>query len=111
MKGATATNFRADSLRFDLRRSRTQVLTHAVLKEIGPYLREGHRTERDVYEARLKLFYEQGVEIITDVDRAGLGLPPRGPDGWTGEEIVALEQRRLEILTAPIVMQINKAKD
>jgi hypothetical protein len=45
---------------------------------------------------------EEGVEIITDYTRQEMGLPPLGPDGWTIEEIIALEQKRLEMLTKPI---------
>ncbi len=52
----------------------------------------------DAREALFKLFYESGSEIVTDADRQICGLPPRGPDGWTLEEIVELERRRHEIM-------------
>ena len=42
------------------------------------------------------------VEIVSDFDRQQYGLTPRGPDGWTMEEIVELEKRRLELMFAPM---------
>ena len=57
---------------------------------------------RDLHYELLEAMERHGAEIVSDFDRQEFGLPPRGPDGWTMEEIVALEQRRMEMLTRPI---------
>jgi hypothetical protein len=36
----------------------------------------------------------------------GCMVSPRGPDGWTQEEIIALEGKRLEALTRPLAFTI-----
>ena len=51
----------------------------------------------------MELLHDAGAEIITDYTRAELGLSPRGRDGWTSEEIIALDQRRLDAMTRPIL--------
>jgi hypothetical protein len=96
--------------RQDMRMYRAQSLMHAVLQRIDPYLDPelGNHARRDVYEALLKLFHDEGVDVITDAQRADAGLPPRGPDGWTIEEMMAIEKRRLDILTAPIYAAFPK---
>lgn len=73
------------------------------MQKLSPYLDESQdRVRRDVYKALIELFHDEGVDVITDMTRADAGLPPRGPDGYTLDELVALEKRRLDILTAPI---------
>lgn len=86
--------------RINLRHRRAMSLTSAVLKEIEPFLDYEYR-RRDIYDAIFHLFSQEGVDVLTDYDRQQHGLPPRGPDGWTVEEMMALEQRRLELLTNP----------
>jgi hypothetical protein len=104
---ATAIFLRERDLRMDLRRARTMQLTHAVMQAIEPFIRdEDGRERRDVYEALVRLFNDQGVEILTDFTRAEAGLPPRGPDGWTDAELRALEARRLEVMLRPISMVV-----
>jgi hypothetical protein len=46
--------------------------------------------------------HAEGIEVLTDVDRAMYGLPPRGPAGWTMEEYQALERKRVEAMYAPM---------
>jgi hypothetical protein len=94
--------------RQDLRMLRAQSLMHAVLQRVEPYLDpQQDRARRDVYEALIELFHNEGVDVITDTARADAGLPPRGPDGWTVEEMVALEKRRMDLLTAPLVATLH----
>lgn len=88
--------------RVDARRLRAEVLVHDVLQKLRPYIAEG--SEREVYYALLESFCQQGVEVLTDHVRHELGLRPRGPDGWTADEIMALEQHRLHRLLAPIAV-------
>jgi hypothetical protein len=92
-------------LRIDLRRRRAEVLCHGVMQAIDPYL-DRDASRRDIYEALMKLFHQEGVEVLSDYDRQQYGLPPRGPDGWTVEEIVALEEKRLEMLRRPLTMTV-----
>jgi hypothetical protein len=57
-----------------------------------------------------KLLDDAGAEIITDQTRKEAGLPPRGPDGWTAEELIELERRRMELLMQPISTIYTKEK-
>lgn len=96
------------SMRLNLRRRRSDMLTHEVMRRLERYI------DRDAISAAhsqlRELFEEQGVDILTDYDRKEYGLPPRGPDGWTVEEIVALEQRRLELMYAPMPPMILRTE-
>lgn len=57
-----------------------------------------HLFEQELYDRLSAALNNHGAEIISDYDRQQYGLPPRGPDGWTDEEIIALEKKRLEAL-------------
>ena len=87
--------------RADLRQKRATMLASAVFREIDEYLRDDIR-RNDVFDKLMDIFTQQGVEVLTDYDRQTCGLPPRGPDGWTAEELIALEENRLAALLAPI---------
>jgi len=98
---------RRRSLYPDLRLQRATSLVAAVLQKIDPYLdRQQDRARRDAYEALIELFHSEGVDVITDHDRAAVGLPPRGPSGLTSEEMLAMEKRRLDYLLAPITVRL-----
>lgn len=88
--------------RIQLRQRRAEVMVHGIMREIEPFLRDEPRILRDLYERLLSLFLAEGVEVLTDETRREAGLPPRGPDGWTAEELRALEQARLEALKRPL---------
>jgi hypothetical protein len=45
-----------------------------------------------------------GYEILSDYQRSLLKLPPRGPDGWTVEEVLAWDAYRVASMFKPIVM-------
>ena len=85
--------------RVNLRQLRAQSLAHAIFDAVRPFIDDEHY--RDVMYALEDLFRDKGVEVLTDLDRQQYGLPARGPDGWTAEEIVALEQKRFDALFAP----------
>lgn len=89
----------------DLRRRRAERLVAAIMHEAykNPALDEVYRDMADVL---IKVLSEEGVEVLTDYDREQCGLPARGPDGWTIDEIVALERRRLEVLTRPLTFTV-----
>lgn len=101
---STGTHTLNEIMRNDLRRMRVQPLVYAILEAVRPYLADS-RDERYVHDDLAKLLQEAGAEIITDQMRADLNLPPRGPDGWTNEEIIALERRRLEVMMAPMYVR------
>ena len=92
--------------RTDIRRLRSQQLVAAIMGAVDPFLSDERHAREDAYNALAKLLHSEGAEVITDSLRDEIGLPPRGPDGWTAEEIVALERRRLEMLARPLAMTI-----
>lgn len=96
-----------EMLRPNMRKQRADELTHAILRTIRPFI-DGDR-EEDIYRALDDLLEKHGAEIVTDYTRKEAGLPPRGPDGWTVEEMMALEKRRLELLYAPLSLTVPKA--
>lgn len=94
-----------NNMRTDRRRLRAMALEHAILYIVGKHIRDEDRAHDCMRAISHELFdklYAEGGEIITDTTRAEAGLPPRGPDGWTHEELINLERRRLEIMMAPI---------
>jgi len=99
-----------EMIRFDIRRRRAESLMAAVLSNLYPCIDATHpedlphRITSLVQEAMFEVMFEHGVEVLTDADREAAGLPPRGPHGWTIEELMALERRRLEVLTRPLTM-------
>jgi hypothetical protein len=100
-----------ESMRQDMRRLRIQPLLHQILHIVGKHLSdEDHRRNamRALHNELFDKLYEEGVEIVSDHTRAAMGLPARGPDGWTIEELIALEQKRLEVLTKPLQMIVPK---
>ncbi len=92
-------------MRADKRRLRAQSMTAAIMHIVGRYISDEDQRRNAMRDLSYELFdhmWKEGVEIVTDEDRRMAGLPPRGPDGWTLEELVILEQRRLEIMRAPM---------
>lgn len=87
--------------RINLRRRRAAHLTSVVTRELDR-AQIPNEYRQDIFEAIFKIFEQEGVEVLTDFDRQHHGLPSRGPDGWTTDEIKALEFKRLESLTKPI---------
>lgn len=90
--------------RINKRRMRAMSLTAQIMELVGKYIPYDPDRDltRDLHYELLDALERHGAEIVSDFDRQEFGLPPRGPDGWTMEEIIALEQRRLEMLTRPI---------
>jgi len=92
-------------MRTDKRRLRAQSMTAAIMHIVGKYVSDEDQRRDALRDLSRELFdhmWKEGVEIVTDEDRRMAGLPPRGADGWTFEEIAILEQRRLEIMRAPM---------
>jgi hypothetical protein len=103
------------SMRADLRRVRAQLLLAEVMRIVRgevPDCEEVYESDclRAITRKLEDLFRQDGVEVLTDYTRQEMGLPPRGPDGWTIEEIHAMERLRLERMTAPLPMFIPLPK-
>lgn len=91
------------AMRADLRRMRADALGHRIMQVIRPFLDpENDRALRDAHYALHDLLMERGVEVLTDADREKAGLEPRTVDGWTPQEIAALEAVRLQLLLQPV---------
>lgn len=97
----------------DVRRRRAQALTATVMQIVGKRMPHAENRElRDICRDIEDTLRGQGYEVLNDLDRETLGFPPRGPDGWTIDELRALEAKRLEVLTRPmppIFMPVNPA--
>lgn len=91
----------------DARHLRARSLSAQILRVLGPYIAD--RNWRDVQEALELLLSREGVEVLTDEDRANAGLPPRGPTGWTTDELLAYEKRKLEVMLQPLPTVVVKA--
>ncbi len=57
---------------------------------------------RTLHTRLLDYLHDEGAEIITDRDRDAAGLAPRGLEGWTAEELRALELHRMEVMLRPM---------
>lgn len=88
-------------LRIDLRRNRAQQFTAMVMNTIAQHV-DDREQMRCIHDDLFKLMHDHGVEVLTDAARHEAGLPARGPDGWTAEELIALEKKRLEMLSRPL---------
>lgn len=88
----------------ELRRVRAQQTTAHIMHIVSKYLcdhgeMDGHKhASRELMEA----LYESGAEVITDIDRATAGLPPRGPYGLTAEELRIRGARLTEAMLRPM---------
>jgi hypothetical protein len=90
--------------RIDKRRMRAMALTAQIMQIVGKYVDRDRERDcmRDLSYELQEAMEKVGAEIVSDFDRKQYGLSPRGPDGWTMEEIIELEKRRLEMMYAPM---------
>ena len=97
--------------RVDRRRMRAMALTHQIMQIVGKYVDRDRERDcmRDLAYELQEHLEKGGAEVISDYDRQVCGLSPRGPDGWTMEEIIELEKRRLELMCAPMPTVIFQA--
>ncbi|TGP93814.1 MULTISPECIES: hypothetical protein [unclassified Mesorhizobium] len=94
--------------RLEHRMNRAMSVANTVWREIRDFI--PHNCQHEAFDRMLNVFHQHGVEIITDRDRRDMGLPPRGPDGWTAEEIFVLEQLRLDAMMNVIVPMSSSVK-
>ena len=87
-------------MRMNVRRMRAEVLADFILRTLSPYIQDDDL----VYAAHtlIKALAGAGVEVVDDAMRRHLGLPARGPDGWTAEEIRALDVARMAVILRPV---------
>lgn len=87
----------------DLRRMRALALTSHVMSIVSPFITDyENNAERNAYDALFRTFYDAGVEVVTDADRVANGLPERGPNGWTVEEMHVMDSRIREAMLRPM---------
>ncbi len=86
---------RYDDYRIDKRKRRADALASAVIQEIGGMLQPDMK--RDAMRAIVDLLWRIGADVITDAERAEIGLPPRDNMGWTSEEL-AIREAHLNML-------------
>jgi hypothetical protein len=88
----------------DKRRLRAMQLTALIMQIVSKYVPDDRERDlhRDLHYELQEALENVGAEIVSDFDRQQYGLSPRGPDGWTMEEIIELEKRRLELMYAPM---------
>ena len=101
VKIMTATEVMEVMERINLRRLRAAPLIHRIMETVRQYI--PREDWREASWALQELLESAGVEVLTDEMREEAGLSPRGPDGWTLEEIIALEKRRIDAMLAPIM--------
>lgn len=91
----------------DRRLMRAQSLTVAIMQEISKVAHFQNNEMRQIQDIVLNAFYQEGVEIITDADRAMAGLPPRDTKGWTPQELWVREKVNLEKLLKPFNITVD----
>lgn len=106
---ATPEDFKNHPLntRINYRHRKVQMIVGTVMQIVEKHLPPISNRTRIAY-ALYDEFSKVGAEIISDFTRQQLGLPPRGPDGWTQEEIKAYETRLLHTMLEPFPHTIIK---
>lgn len=90
----------------DLRRARAMSLLHEVLQIIDRSVDLDRDQRRQISMDLDILLQARGVELVDDHIREKAGLPARGPNGWTLEELIALEAGHLAALRAPVLQTV-----
>lgn len=105
----TATQIAMEEFQWgNLRRRRAEAFVALAMDALEDIIPDGLR--RDAYHALVDAYNKAGIEALTDRDREEAGLAPRGELGWTPDELRALEAKRWEVMTRPMVMPIFPAK-
>lgn len=87
------------------RELRARNLASLITKELDELMAPSLRNR--IWAQLYDLFYREGVEILTDHDRQSVKLPVRNGDGWTTEELFALEKFRVQALYGPISITVK----
>lgn len=96
-------------IRPELRYRRAQALCAHITQIVSPAICEHteRNLRRDIVRDLMEFLFDEGVEVITDADRAAAGLAPRGVSGMTAHELQELEMRRIEAMMRPITMTVD----
>ncbi|MVA23182.1 hypothetical protein V6582_17780 [Agrobacterium vitis] len=94
---------------FNLRRHRTNQIIALFMRELEDNI--APKMHREVYYALNNALEAMGAELVTDECRRQIGLPPRDQNGWTADELIALEHFRLMMLIKPLQINIPKPGD
>lgn len=86
-------------LTINRRHMRAQQLLGHVLHVIEKYI--PHESYEGVARDIEDLFLITGAYIVTDADRAAAGLPMRGVDGLTLDELKIIEAKMIQAMLAP----------
>jgi hypothetical protein len=84
------------------RRRRADMLAARIFSSIKDLVSD--RARRHVYAAIIDTLMAEGAEVVTDEMRAQAGLPERGPDGVTTEELWLLEEFRIQAMQRPLTV-------
>lgn len=97
------------------RRQRAEHLVAIVMNAIGPVIRNDGEVNgpRHAQRALTEIFSAIGVDVITDFDRHEAGLPLRGAEGYTPEELYLLDMKFRNALldNTPVFFGMDFAKD
>jgi hypothetical protein len=91
----------------NIRKVRARSFLSVMMDIIDRHLR--HYTQNNdcidkIYKDLREFLVQNGAEVVTDHLRSEIGLPARGPNGWTPDELFALEKARLEQILQPIFL-------
>ena len=104
--------FDLDDMRPDRRRQRADMFAHEVLRVVGRYVcdhgEENHDNMKHLHRELFGLFYQQGFDVVTDLDRTNAGLPLRDDKGWTDAEHRVLEETRIAVMRRPLFVETER---
>lgn len=96
-------------LRIDRREIRAMKLANHILHILRAYIPE--HCQRDAYNVLASTLHRSGADVVLDSDRSDAGLPMRDERGWTRQELLALEHKRLELMMKPIIVTANTQRN
>lgn len=86
----------------DRQRQQTMAVVHFVMQAIGKHIPDDGSSRKHATYDLFDALDKAGVEIITAEHRVATGLPPRGPKGWTNQELQIMEAKRMQAMLAPM---------
>ncbi len=99
----------------DYRFARADVVASHISHALAPLLDrldpKGPVRDKDIYRVIRETLTAVGVEVLTDYHRAEMGLPPRGPNGWTEDEIHLYEKRLSHAMRTTIPPTFSSLSD
>ncbi|MCF1468533.1 hypothetical protein FS764_16625 [Agrobacterium vitis] len=94
---------------FNIRKRRSNEITALLMRELQDFV--APKIQNEVYYTIKNTLEAMGAELVTDECRRQIGLPPRDQNGWTADELIALEHFRLMMLIKPLQINIPKPGD